>query len=155
MIECDKADGTKCKVGEIILDPMAWMLCMPGFRNAAPRFLAADEATIAKVAEETARRAPIVDETRRYLQKKIDEHAASGKFPIDPGTGFFKRAADGTFGKISNLIAHVFETAEGYGLKPVVPTDSPSAKTVPQPAAAAPAPAPAVAAAVVEAVAAE
>lgn len=133
MIECDKADGTKCKVGDIIIDPMAWMLCLPGFRNAAARFVAADEATIAKVSEELARRAPIVDETRRYLQKKIDEHAASGKFAIDPVTGFFKRQSDGTFGKISNLIAHVFETAEGHGLKPVV--------TAPAPA---PAPAPAV-----------
>lgn len=146
MIECDKSDGTKCTVGTVILDPLAWMLCLPGFRNSAARFKPADEETEAKVAEELARRAPVVDETRRYLQAKINELAASGKHAIDAATGYFKRQSDGTFGNLKAVTAHILETAEGYGLKPVVPTDSPSAKTVTQPvttpAAAAPAAAP-------------
>lgn len=119
VIECDKAGGGKIKPGEFVIDPDAYLLCMPGYRNAAPRFEAADEATAAKVAEEMANRQPVVDQTKIYLQAQLDKIAESGRLEIDPATQFFKRDADGVLlGKLSDLEMHVLETAHGYGLKP-------------------------------------
>ena len=120
LIECDKAGGGKIKPGEFVLHQDAYLLCMPGYRNAAPRFEPADEATAAKVAEEMAKLKPVVDQTKVYLQTELDKLAGSGKLQIDPATGFFKRDADGVFlGKMTDLEMHILETAEGYGLKPV------------------------------------
>lgn len=116
--ECQKADGTTCRVGDIIIDPLAWMLCLHGFRNAAPRFKPSDADTAAKVAAATGEQQPIVDATRAYLQTKINEIAASGKLPIDPATGFFQRDEDGGFGKLPKLAVHIIETAFGHGLRP-------------------------------------
>jgi hypothetical protein len=50
---------------------------------------------------------------------------------IDSATGFFRRDAAGTFGKYSNIVAHILETADGYGLKPTAAaTDPPRVETV-------------------------
>jgi len=92
---------------------------MPGYRNAAPRFKPADDLTAAKVAEEMAKRQPVLDQTKVYLQAEIDRLAGSGRLQIDPATGFFKRGPDSVFvGKLSDLEMHILETADGYGLKP-------------------------------------
>lgn len=119
--ECQKADGTTCHVGDIVIDPLAWMLCLSGFRNAAPRFTPADAETAAKVAEVNRDQQPVVDATRAYLQTKINELAAGGNLPIDPTTGFFQRDAAGGFGKLPKLAVHIIETAFGHGLRPVGP----------------------------------
>jgi hypothetical protein len=117
--QCDKGGGGVITPGEFIIDPDAYLLCMPGYRNAAPRFKPADEATAAKVAEETAKKQPVVDQTKIYLQKELDKLAGSGRLELDPATGFFKRDPDGVLlGKLTALEMHVLETADGYGLKP-------------------------------------
>lgn len=122
VIECDKSDGSKCQPGDIILHRDAWMLCLPGFRNEPPRFKPADDDTQAKVDAELARRKPIVDQTMQDLQRRINAYAESGRFKIDPATGFFKRDAQGMLvGKMSKLELHVMETAAGYDLQPQVP----------------------------------
>lgn len=121
LTECDKPNGEKFKPGDFQIHEEAWRLCMPGYRNAAPRFKPADEATAAKVAEETAKRQPAVDQTKVYLQTELDKIAAAGRLELDPNTGFFKRDAEGVFvGKLTDLEMHVLETADGYGLKPAV-----------------------------------
>ncbi len=121
LIECDKAGGGKIRPGEFVIDPDAWMLCLPGYRNAAARFKPADEATAAKVADETAARQPVVDQTKIYLQVELNKLAEAGSLQIDPLTGFFRRGPDGVLlGNLTNYQAHVLETADGYGLKPAV-----------------------------------
>lgn len=124
VIECEKGGtnatpGETYKPGEIIIHPDAWLLCLPGYRNAPALCKPADEETEAKVSAELAARQPVVDQTRAYLQTKIDGYAASGKFTINPVTGFFVRGTDGAYSNKA-VIAHTIETAEGYGLKPVV-----------------------------------
>lgn len=149
IVECDNPDGTKHRIGDIIIHADAWMLCLHGFRNEAPRFKPADEETAAFVAAKITERQPVVDATRVYLQTKIDEVAASGKLLIDPATGFFKRDEAGGFGNIPKLAVHVLETAAAHGLKPkplpvvvtvtapaavIAPTEPPVVEAVPQPA---------------------
>lgn len=117
VIECDKSGGGTIKPGEFVIDSMAHLLCMPGYRNAAPRFEPADEATAAKVAEEMKLRQPIVDQTKAYLQTEIDKLV--GRLEVNPATGFFKRDTDGVLlGKMTDFEMHLLETADGYGLKP-------------------------------------
>jgi hypothetical protein len=125
VIECEKATGGTYKPGDIIIHPDAWMLCVPGYRNAPPVCKAADDETAAKVSAELAALQPVIDQTRKMLQEKIDGYAASGRYEIDPATGFFRRGPDGVLlGKLSAVIAHTMETADGHKLKPVVQAKS-------------------------------
>lgn len=123
VIECDKPGNKKFMPGDFQIHEEAWMLCMPGYRNAPPRFKPADEATAKKIAQELAAKQPVVDQTKIYLQAEIDKIADAGNLEIDPETGFFRRGPDGVLiGNLTSLQMHILETADGYGLKPVVET---------------------------------
>lgn len=122
--ECQSDKGEPILPGSFIIHPDAWLLCMPGYRNAEPRFKPADEETAAKVAEELRKRQPVLDATLVHLQAEIDKVAAAGRLKIDPATGFFARDSNGELVGLATLTplnVHVIETAAGYGLKPTPP----------------------------------
>lgn len=122
-----------CPPGTVIMDTDAWRLCLRGFRNAPPIAEPGDEETAKKVRDEIAAREPRRAAQLAMLQNRINNFAKDGKrFRIDAASGKFLRINGELAGNLMNVERHIIETAESYGLVPVV---EPAAGTAPEPTA--------------------
>lgn len=122
-----------CPVGTVIMDTDAWRLCLRGFRNAPPIAEPGDEETAKKVREEMAAREPRRAAQIAMLQSRINTFAKDTKrFRLNAADGRFLRINGELAGNLTLVEKHIIETAESYGLVPIVNALSAPDSTDPQ-----------------------
>lgn len=118
--------GKPLDVGTIIKDPLAWIHCIPGFRNAKPIAEPVGTVTQNKVAAELKKHGAKVDASRDATQAEVDRLAKvyklddSGDFLRTEGGSLVRRKG----GKVNTADQAQADNAEAYGITPQVADDT-------------------------------